>query len=101
MLWFPVRMRRNVAVYIAGFAAYFASRWVSLMVINLKPEWVDWANLFSGMVSLICLLYWTLAIRPEGESMESVSGIRWDPAELERLSRQLEAINSRLVRFNQ
>jgi hypothetical protein len=101
LLWFPVRMRRNVALYICGFVPYFGSRWISFTAMNLSPVSTHLMNLLDGSVVLVCLLYWTATINPAGEAASTVTGIRWNPGEVERLSRQLDAINASLSRSNQ
>src|SRR5262249_46458761 len=32
LLWFPIRIRKNLAVYITGFAVYFGARWMLLFL---------------------------------------------------------------------
>ncbi len=96
LLWFPVKVRRNVAVCIGGFVFYWFQRWAGLLLVNLYPKYA--AAFYAGMLvlSLACLLLWALAIKPEGEAVTTVTGHRWNLAETERLLRQLDAINARL-----
>jgi hypothetical protein len=97
--WFPVRVRRNNALYLSGFFVYFLSRAVGLLFLNLTPAARQ--NLSAAMLAVgaVCLLVWIFALRPEGEKTTVIFGHRWDPAEMERLNHQLEAINSRLMRL--
>jgi hypothetical protein len=50
-------------------------------------------------LTLLCLLIWTIGIRPEGERSTATPGYRRDPEAMQRLSRQLDAINGTLARF--
>ncbi len=50
--------------------------------------------------SLVCLTAWALLMRREGETETVVTGHRWNPEEMERLTGQLSAINARLMRLN-
>jgi hypothetical protein len=100
LLWFPIKVRRNIVVYIAGFVLFAASRSFGILLANLLPQ----AALFTVStillaVTLLCLLFWTVGIRPEGERITATPGFRRDPAVSERLSRQLDAINAMLARF--
>jgi hypothetical protein len=100
--WFPVRMRRNVIVYISGFVVLWLARTVLVHVISL---WVDnrhlirVSNTAEMCVTLICLSFWTLAFRREGEARTAVVGHLWNRAEAERLTEQLNAINEGLARM--
>jgi len=37
LTWFPVKVRRNIVLYIAGFAVFYLSRSFGLLMINLLP----------------------------------------------------------------
>jgi hypothetical protein len=50
-------------------------------------------------LTLLCLLIWIFGIRPEGELTTATLGYRRDPEAMQRLSRQLDAINAALARF--
>jgi hypothetical protein len=96
LLWFPVKVRRNVAVCMGGFVFYWFERWAGVLLVNLHPKSSFAVNAVMLILSLACLLVWTLAIRPEGEILITVTGHRWNPAETEHLLVQLNAINARL-----
>ncbi len=38
LLWFPVNVRRNVAVCIGGFVFYWFERWAGMLLVNLHPK---------------------------------------------------------------
>jgi hypothetical protein len=96
LLWFPLRVSRNVAVCIAGFVFYSFQRWAGLLLVNQYPK--D-ARLLSAIMSVLlfaCLAIWLAAIRPKGEIITTITGHRWNPAESERLLGQLDSINALL-----
>jgi hypothetical protein len=98
--WFPVRLKRNGALYIGGIIIYFFSRSTGLLLRNLAPQFkapIDKAILIAAIV---CLMVWLMALTREGEQVTTVVGHRWSPAESERLAAQLNAINATLVRLS-
>jgi hypothetical protein len=99
MAWFPVRIRRNVAIFIGGFVAYFASECAGLFLVNRALRAAQGLHSMMLAVSLGCVVSWIMAIRPRTQEAMAVTGIRWNPAALAKLSRQLESINASLARF--
>jgi hypothetical protein len=100
LLWFPIKVRRNIIVYISGFVLYHASRSFGVLLINLRPQ-ASTAVISTVLLgfSLLCLLIWIVEIRPEGERVTTTLGYRSDPEVMQRHSRQLDAINSALARI--
>lgn len=100
MTWFPVRLRRNTVSYIGGFVVYFFARSAGLFLQNVLPH-ESTPALGNAMltVSFVCLLTWTLALGHQGEETTVVVGHRWNPAEMQHLQEQLEAINKSLSRL--
>jgi hypothetical protein len=99
MLWFPIRVRRNIVVYISGFVLFSASRTFGILLYNLRPQ--D-GRLISTIVlglTLLCLLIWIVGIQPEGELVTATPGYRRNPETMQRLSHQLDSINAALTRF--
>jgi hypothetical protein len=102
MAWFPVRLRRNVIVYITGFIVWWLSR---AAVIHIVNKWVnnksitEVASVLQMCIGLGCLTYWLLGFQREGESRTAVVGHLWDRSEAERLTAQLDAINNSLERL--
>jgi hypothetical protein len=102
MGWFPVRMRRNVIVYIGGFLLWALSRSAAAHIVNQWSGNTQVSLVVSSMQMFIemgCLLLWLLELRREGESRTAVVGHLWNRAEAERLTDQLDAINSGLERL--
>ena len=100
LLWFPIKVRRNIVVYISGFLLFAAARSFGLLLANLLPQ--EFTVLVSTILlalTLLCLLIWIVGIRPEGERATATPGYRRDPEAMQRLSRQLDAINATLARF--
>jgi hypothetical protein len=100
LLWFPIKLRRNIAVYIAGFVLFAATRSIGLLLLNLLPqEFTVPVSTVMLALTLLCLLIWLVGIRPEGEQTTATPGQRSDPEAMRRLTRQLDAINATLSRF--
>jgi hypothetical protein len=102
MGWFPVRMRRNVIVYIGGFIVWSLSRSAAAHIVNQWSGNKQVSLVVSSVqmfVEMGCLLFWLLEFRREGESRTAVVGHLWNRAEAERLTDQLDAINSSLERL--
>jgi hypothetical protein len=99
LLWFPVRVRRNAVYWFAGFMIYSFFRWTGLLLNNLWPNFSQNFSIVMLTVSLVCLAGWTLLLKPEGEKETVVTGHSWNPDQAERLTVQLNAINSRLARL--
>jgi hypothetical protein len=98
--WFPVRMKRNVALYIGGFVAWSLAHSSMLLFINLVPA--EARHPFSIVILLVeflCLLVWLVGLRPEGEELITVTGHLWNPGAMERLTSQLGSINASLERL--
>jgi hypothetical protein len=100
MTWFPVRMTRNGALYIGGFAIYFLARATGLLAVNLAPDLKKTLDLAMLSVSFVCLAVWLVALRREGEQTTVTIGHGWNPEAMVRLTGQLDAINARLVRLS-
>jgi hypothetical protein len=104
LLWFPVRAHRNAVYWFAGFMIYSFFRWTDLLLAILWPpkffpQFNQDLNLVMLTVTLLCLAGWTLLLKPEGEKKTVVTGHSWNPEQAERLTVQLDAINSRLARL--
>jgi hypothetical protein len=99
LLWFPIKVRRNIIVYISGFVLFFASRSAGILLYNLRPQNGRFISTVLLGLTLVCLLIWIAGIRPEGELVTATPGYRSNPETMQRLSRQLDSINSALSRF--
>jgi hypothetical protein len=100
LLWFPIRVRRNIVVYISGFVLFSASRSFGLLLANILPA--SDTRLVSTVLlalTLVCLTIWIVGIQPEGELVIATPGYRRNPETMQRLSQQLDSINAALTRF--
>jgi len=68
LLCFPVRVRRNVAVWLGGFMLYSYSRWTGLLLTNLFPQLAHELNVAMLAASLACVIGWSLMLTREGET---------------------------------
>jgi hypothetical protein len=100
MAWFPVRVTRNGALFIGGFAVYFLSRAIGLLLSNIVPRFLDRFDVAMLSVSFVCLLMWLLALRHQGEQVTMMTSPRRDPGTIRHLTEQLDAINSRLTELS-
>lgn len=99
LLWFPVTVPRNVAIYIGGFLIYSFERWAGLLMVNFWPAYSNQLSVFMLSTSFACLVTWLVMLRRERDDTSTVTGHRWNGTEADRLSSQLDAINARLMRF--
>ena len=99
LLWFPIRVRRNIVVYMAGFVLFSASRSFGLLLYNLLPQDARLISTTMLGLTLLCLLIWIAGIRPEGELEMASPGYRRNPEAVQRLRQQLDSINAALARF--
>ena len=100
LLWFPVRVKRNVVVYITGFVVFYCSRSVGILLVNLlRPAALQPMSILLLAVSLGCLILWLVGLRKESEDAITVTGDPAHGAALDRLSAQLDQINTAVARF--
>jgi hypothetical protein len=100
LVWFPIRVRRNIVVYVMGFLLFSASRSGGLLLSNLLPQ--SDTRLVSTVLlalTLSCLVIWIIGLQPEGELTTATPGYRHNPETMQRLNHQLDSINAALTRF--
>ena len=98
ILWFPVRMPRNLAVFSVGFVVYFSA----IVALMLTRTYLPNANrhLLSDISVLAlsaCYAYWLIFLNHAGELRPVIMGHSWQPGEQQRLLHQLEEMNAALV----
>ena len=98
LVWYPVKMRRNVVSYLAGFTVYFTVRAVGLTAMDWWRIYFQQVDAAVLAVALGCMVFWAVVMRPEGET-QTVSGHGWNPQEAERLSLQLDHANEWMARL--
>ncbi len=103
LLWFPVKIRRNIVLYLAGFFVYFLARVLALLTANLLPaRQIGVVSATLMLIASVCLIGWAIGLRREEEQTATVTGHRWNPAAMQGLAEQLDAINAaagRMSRF--
>lgn len=99
--WFPVRLQRNIQLYAVGFTVFFLARSSGLLAINLSsPTYTLRISNTMMVAETACIALWVFGLRRERDDLASVGRRRWNPVEMDRLSGQLDSINTALTRFN-
>jgi hypothetical protein len=103
ILWFPVQMPRNLALFSVGFVIYFAAKTVFLLFHNFRAHEMtdrltDLVSNASSLVLIACFVYWLAFLNSEGEIAPIRIGHSWRVDEQTRLIGQLEAMNAALLR---
>ncbi len=110
ILWFPVKMPRNLAIISIGLVVYFGSKTGLTLLRNYAvPGTISrssqyWREVLSVGVSLVvicCFLYWIIFIDPKGQTAQVRMGHSWRSSEQGKLIQQLEALNLALLRNSQ
>ncbi len=98
VLWFPVQMPRNLAVFSIGLVVYFGAE----MALLLARSYFSHGGLevVGNAISFVlsaCYLYWGVFIRADGETVPVRMGHSWRKDEQQRLIGRLEALNTALL----
>ena len=99
ILWFPVEMRRNLAVLSVGLVTYFGATAALLLAHTYLAH--NSIVLLSNLIAVVlaaCYAYWILFINPKGQFAEVRLGHVWRLDEQHRLIGQLESMNTALLR---
>jgi hypothetical protein len=99
ILWFPVRMPRNLAVFSIGFIVYFSAQ-TSLLLLRSYWAHENFAMVDSGVNVILCscLIYWISFLNRAGEERPVVLGHSWRLHKQTKLIGDLEALNTSLAR---
>lgn len=101
ILWFPVQMPRNLAIFSIGFVIYFCAQTALLLVRTYLPvfykEHSSVLAVACGFLLLSCFVYWLLFISSAGEQRDVRIGHSWEAAGQLKLIGQLEAMNAALL----
>lgn len=99
VLWFPVRIPRNLMIFSFVFVVYFTGKEILLILQSFLPRTCE--HLLSaadtGLLGC-CFLVWIALITPKGETAQVRIGHSWEPAQQKKLLDQLEGMNSALLR---
>jgi hypothetical protein len=74
LAWFPIDLRKNLAVYISGFVVYFSARWIILLLRRTSQS--EWFNIASYAITLVCIGFWIWAMQAAGEREKTTTGHR-------------------------
>jgi hypothetical protein len=99
ILWFPVEMRRNLAVFCLGLVVYFTTK-VALLLARSYLSHENSRLLSTTMAFVVagCFTYWIVSITPHGQAVRVRWGHSWRVEEQRRLMTQLESMNTALLR---
>jgi hypothetical protein len=99
ILWFPVQMHRNLAVFSAGLVLYFSAK-VALFLARsyLSSENSRLLSTTMAFVVGACFAYWIVFITQRGQAIQVRWGHSWRLDEQRRLLTQLESMNTALLR---
>jgi hypothetical protein len=102
ILWFPVQMPRNLAVFSIGLVTFFGAKSALMPIRAYFPHFFrDHSSLLStatGLVLMACFVYWILFISSRGEEKNVRLGHSWERAGQIKLIDQLESMNAALLR---
>jgi hypothetical protein len=99
LVWFPLGVKRNLVLHAGVFSVFFLATGMVLFMMNVTGT--DGNDAISAVVMLIvdvCLLTWLLFLNKRGEEEVVVVGRKWLPEDEERLSEQLDSLNSLLLK---
>ena len=104
ILWFPVKMSRNLAIFSIGLVVYFACK-AGLELLTIYHLASSHERSIYGVcinvILALCFLYWIAFIDAKGRAAEVRMGHAWRSDEQKRLIEQMEALNSVLMRTSQ
>jgi hypothetical protein len=104
ILWFPVKMSKNLAIFSIGFVVYFASK-TGLDLIHLYSglgaKAITILSTVDSVVLILCFLYWIFFIGTQGQTAQVRIGHSWRVAEQAKLLERLESLNGALMRTSQ
>ena len=101
LLYYPVPLGRNVIVYLMGYAVYFLTKTTVPLLINLGHYWIRELSSVAMAISIVCLTFWIIALRRDGETKRVVVGHQWNLADQQKVRAQLDAINASLLRASE
>ncbi len=99
LLWFPIRLRRNIVYYCIGYVIFFLSKTLLLLLRNVLGA--DVTRILSSVnlaLESSVLLFWLLQLNSRGQEKSVAVGHSWNPDQAETLVKQLDSINEALLR---
>ncbi len=99
ILWFPVVLPRNLAVFSIGISIYFTAKSALILAHHFLPHKNN-AFMDNGvaLILCICLAFWITFLNTKGERAPVIVGHSWRSSRQSKLLGDLEHINAVLVR---
>lgn len=97
LVYYPVRLSRNVVFYSIGYAVYFLTKATALFIRTLGHYVLPQISIVLMTVASLCLLLWILTLNRKGELLTVVIGHKWKSDDEARLLSKLKDINAHLV----
>ncbi len=99
VLWFPVRIPRNLVVFSFSYIGYFGAHTGLLLMRDLSHSFDPYyLSMADGILLSCCFFFITVAVRKSGEAVPLRIGHRWEPSQQQKLVQQLEAMNASLLK---
>lgn len=99
LLWFPVQLSRNLAIFSSGFVFYFALKVCLMLSVTLRSkELIRLSGMSIAFLSAGVFAYWAIFISKLGENVPAKLSRAWHHREEQLLIGQLEALNASLLR---
>jgi hypothetical protein len=98
LVYYPFPLGRNVIVYLMGYTVYFLTTATVAFINSRGHVWNRQLGSIAMGVSVLCLVFWIVALSRSGETKRVVVGHQWNPADEQKLRAQLDSINASLLR---
>jgi len=95
LLWYPVRVNRNTAIYATGFSIYFSCETAFLLLLNMARKQERIVSPVLMIASGACLVYWGIRLTRSGEELP-VPGTSWKPGDEGMVLEQIRGLSSGL-----
>jgi hypothetical protein len=99
VVWFPLKLPRNLVFFSFAFILYFAAETTVLLVRKLVSTQVLRRLSIADLAMLCgCFLFLMLKLTREGDRVTVRIGHQWEKGEQAKLLSQLEGVNEALIR---
>lgn len=98
LVYYPIPLKRNVIVYVIGYAVYFLMKASAIFINNIGYYWNRELSNVRMVACFACLVFWFFALNRRGEAKTVILGHQWNTQDEDRLLAQLKAINASLAR---
>jgi hypothetical protein len=99
LFWTPISIRRNIVVHASLYSAYFLATAATFFLRNIVGDrLIEETSIALLSLNTVCLLLWILLLTKQGEEVVMVVRSKWQSIDEIRLTRQLDAVNSLLLK---